>query len=230
MQIIPAKTPEFVKSLFPNFVWNIETEKKELYLTFDDGPTPEITDWVLQLLKQYNAKATFFCIGNNIKKHPEIFRYIIEEGHAVGNHTFNHLKGWKHNTKDYIEDTEKAQSIINSRFEIQKSELDNRQSSIVNLFRPPYGKFKSTQSKQLQELGYKIILWDVLSYDWDQSVSEDSCLQNVISATKKGSIIVFHDSVKASRNLKYVLPKILRYYNEKGFTFKKLDKGLINKQ
>ncbi len=210
MKIIPAKTPGFVKTLFPNFVWNINTDRKELYLTFDDGPTPEITDWVLQTLKQYNAEATFFCIGNNIEKYPEIFQHIIDQNHVVGNHTYNHLKGWKHNTKDYIEDTLETEAIING------FQLANRKK----LFRPPYGKFKAKQSKQLQALDYKIILWDVLSYDWDQSVTEESCFKNITSAAQEGSIIVCHDSVKASRNLKYVLPKVLEYYTEKGFQFK----------
>jgi peptidoglycan/xylan/chitin deacetylase (PgdA/CDA1 family) len=227
MQIIPAKTPGFVKTLFPNFVWNINTDKKELYLTFDDGPTPGITHWVLQTLKQYNAKATFFCIGNNIEKYPEIFKNILDEGHVVGNHTYNHLKGWKHQTKDYIEDTEKTQNLITPT--IQKLNSKPFHSNIGNLqfenwnlklFRPPYGKFKTKQSKELQDLGYKIVLWDVLSYDWDKSVAEETCLKNVTSTAKEGSIIVFHDSVKASTNLNYVLPKILKHYAEKGFQFK----------
>lgn len=210
MQIIPAKTPGFVKTLFPNFTWNIDTDKQELYLTFDDGPTPEITDWVLQHLAKYNAKATFFCIGNNIEKYPDIFSNIIAEGHAIGNHTYNHLKGWKHKTKNYINDVIETEKLMNSH------------SVNSNLFRPPYGKFKNKQSKKLLELGYKIVLWDVLSYDWDKSVTQDDCYNNVISAAKEGSIIVFHDSVKASHNLKYALPKVLEYYNERGYTFKAL--------
>lgn len=227
MQIIPAKTPGFVKTLFPNFIWNIDTNNKELYLTFDDGPTPEVTDWVLSLLKQYNAKASFFCIGNNIEKYPEIFQHIITEGHSVGNHTFNHLKGWKHTTEDYLIDVEKTQHLLNyksqnSNSKFQNSEIKNRKSPIANLFRPPYGKFKSAQSKALQNLGYEIVLWDVLSYDWDVSVSEENCLKNVISAAKEGSIVVFHDSVKASRNLKYALPKVMEYYSKKGYVFKSL--------
>jgi peptidoglycan/xylan/chitin deacetylase (PgdA/CDA1 family) len=220
MQIIPAKTPGFVKTLFPNFVWNINTEQKELYLTFDDGPTPEITDWVLQTLNKFEAKATFFCIGNNIEKHPDIFQNILAEEHAIGNHTYNHLKGWKHKTKDYIEDVLNTQDLMN--FEIQDSEIVNREPSLVKLFRPPYGKFKNKQSKKLLELDYRIILWDVLSYDWDSSVSEQTCFNNVTSAAKEGSIIVFHDSLKASRNLKHVLPQVLEYYSEKGFSFKRL--------
>lgn len=226
MKIIPAKTPDFVKTLFPNFIWNIDTKSKALYLTFDDGPTPEITEWVLQTLKAYNAKATFFCIGNNIEKHPEIFQNVINEGHSIGNHTYNHLKGWKHKIEDYIEDVEKTQSLINSKFqkchtERSRSAYDN--NSDLKLFRPPYGKIKSKQSKQIQELGYKIVLWDVLSFDWDQSVSEETCLKNVTSAAKEGSIIVFHDSVKASRNMKYALPKVLEYFSTRGFVFKSLN-------
>ncbi|MFP4844200.1 polysaccharide deacetylase family protein [Winogradskyella sp. PE311] len=208
MQIIPAKTPGFVKTLFPNFVWNVDTQNKELYLTFDDGPTPEITDWVLQLLSNYDAKATFFCIGNNIEKYPEIFQNITKDGHTIGNHTFNHLKGWKHKTKAYVKDVKKTQDLITS--------------NSSNLFRPPYGKFKTKQSKQLLKMGYKIILWDVLSYDWDKTVSEKACLNNVISAAKEGSIIVFHDSIKASHNLKYALPKILDHYTRRGYVFKAL--------
>lgn len=226
MQIIPAKTPGFVKSLFPSFVWNINTPNKELYLTFDDGPTPEITDWVLKTLKKYNAKATFFCIGNNIEKHPEIFQNIINEGHSIGNHTYNHLKGWKHKTKNYIEDVIKTEVLINSKKNnSQNGNLEFGPETSgwdLKMFRPPYGKFKVKQSKKLQKLGYKIIMWDVLSYDWDKSVNEEACLKNVTTAAKGGSIIVFHDSVKASRNLMYVLPKILEYYAKEGYAFKAL--------
>lgn len=209
MKLIPAKTPEFVKSLFPNFTWNINTQKQELYLTFDDGPTPEITPWVLEQLKQYDAKATFFCIGCNIEKYPEIFEMIINQGHSVGNHTYNHLKGWKHNTKDYLVDVKNTQDIIASKTDSL-------------FFRPPYGKFKTKQAKQLQKLGYKVIMWDVLSFDWSNKVSKEDCFDNIINATQKGSIIVMHDSVKAEQNLKYALPKVLEYYNEKGFKFKSI--------
>jgi len=207
MQIIPVKTPDFVKALFPNFTWNINTKNKELYLTFDDGPTPEITNWVLSTLKDFNAKATFFCIGNNIEKHPDIYNNILSQGHSIGNHTYNHLKGWKHKTRHYTEDVKRTQLLINSN---------------VKLFRPPYGKLKPKQSLQIQELGYKIILWDVLSFDWDKAVSKEKCLKNVTSAANEGSIIVFHDSLKASQNLKYTLPKVLEYYSKKGYCFKSL--------
>lgn len=215
MKLIPAKTPGFVKTLFPSFDWNINTTNKELYLTFDDGPTPEITDWVLQTLKDYNAKATFFCIGNNIEKFPQIFQNIISDNHAIGNHTYHHLKGWKHKTKVYVDDVIQTQQLINSK-------LVNEASKTQSLFRPPYGKFKVKQSKQIQDLGYRIVLWDVLSYDWDKSVSEEACYENVTSAAKEGSIIVFHDSIKASKNLMYVLPKVLKHYSEKGYVFKSI--------
>ncbi|GGI56542.1 polysaccharide deacetylase family protein [Winogradskyella haliclonae] len=211
MKLIPAKTPGFVKSLFPNFIWNIDTNKKELYLTFDDGPTPEITLWVLEQLKAFSAKATFFCIGSNVDKYPEILKAILEDNHSIGNHTFNHLKGWKHKTKDYLTDVELAQKTI-----------DKTPSSGSKLFRPPYGKFKTKQAKQLQKLGYNIVMWDVLSFDWDASVSKEDCLNNILNSVKEGSIVVLHDSVKAEQNLKGVLPKVLEYYSNRGFTFKAL--------
>lgn len=214
MKLLPAKTPELVKSIFPNFIWNIDTTEKELYLTFDDGPTPEVTDWVLEQLTLYNAKATFFCIGSNIEKNPGIFKRIIESGNAIGNHTKNHLKGWKTSSKEYLEDVKNAQKAIEVR-------LAN--PSTGRLFRPPYGKLKSKQSKALQKLGYKIVLWDVLSFDWDATVNEETCLNSVLSSAKEGSIIVFHDSKKAQRNLMYALPKVLDYYSNKGFTFKAID-------
>ena len=225
MKIIPAKTPGIVKTLLPNFVWNVNTEDKTLYLTFDDGPTPEITTWVIEQLKAYNAKATFFCIGKNIESHSEIFQNILEEGHVVANHTYDHLKGWKTKTKVYVDNTELCDSVMT--FQIQNSKSQELNPDTLKLFRPPYGKFKTKQSKKLQKLGYKIVLWDVLSYDWDKSVSEQQCYNNVISAANSGSIIVFHDSVKASRNLQYTLPKILEYYSEKGFHFNALTKHIL---
>jgi peptidoglycan/xylan/chitin deacetylase (PgdA/CDA1 family) len=226
MKIIPAKTPGFVKTLFPKFVWNINTVKKELYLTFDDGPTPEITDWVLQILQEYDAKATFFCIGKNIESNLGIFEAILKGGHSIGNHTYNHSKGWKTKTKAYIEEIEFTDSVIN--FQVQNTKLINLTNLKSNkFFRPPYGKFKSKQSTRLQQLNYDIIMWDVLSYDWDKSVSEERCLNNVISKAKEGSIIVFHDSVKASRNLKYTLPKVLDFYSSKGYEFKAISKSIL---
>lgn len=197
--------------MFPNYVWDIPTHTKDLYLTFDDGPTPEITDWTLDTLKQYNAKATFFCIGDNIENHPDIFQKIISEGHTIGNHTQHHVKGWKTKTKIYI----------NEVLETEK-QIQTYQSKPSHLFRPPYGQIKPKQGKQLIDLGYKIIMWDVLSFDWQKEISEEDCLNNVISKSKEGSIIVFHDSIKASKNMMYVLPKVLEYFSEAGYKFKAL--------
>ncbi|MDO1502407.1 polysaccharide deacetylase family protein [Winogradskyella maritima] len=229
MKLVPAKTPTLVKRLFPNFIWNIDTKEKVLYLTFDDGPTPQITEWVLEILEEYKAKATFFCIGSNIEKHPDIFDAILKCGHAVGNHTYNHLKGWKHKTTDYLFDIEKTQSLINSKIQLLNSNAHSDadwnlelEHCNLKLFRPPYGKLKTKQAKQLQNLNYKTVMWDVLSFDWDASVSEEACLKNVTSSAKEGSVVVFHDSVKASRNLRYVLPKVMEYYSALGYSFKNI--------
>ena len=216
MTLTPVKTPLVAKKMFPNYVWDIPTNDKVLYLTFDDGPTPEITNWTLNTLKEYNAKATFFCIGNNIEKHPEIFQNILNEGHAIGNHTNNHIKGWKTKAKDYLENTLEAENIITNH--IQNSEF-----RIRNLFRPPYGQITPKQGNKLLELNYKIIMWDVLSFDWDKDVSKETCLKNVTSNATNGSIVVFHDSIKASKNMQYALPKVMEYYSEKGFVFKSLE-------
>ena len=206
MNIYWIKTSKFIKRLFPNFVWDIPNMENKVYLTFDDGPIPEITEWVLEELKKHNIKATFFCIGNNIQKHPALFNKVINEGHAIGNHTFNHLNGWKTSTENYIENIAMCQSASNKY-----------QNGI--LFRPPYGKIKKSQSKKLRQLGYKIIMWDVLSADFDQTISPEKCLENVISKVQSGSIILFHDSIKASKNLQFALPKALEFLKEKGFVF-----------
>ncbi|TWO32186.1 polysaccharide deacetylase family protein [Seonamhaeicola sediminis] len=217
----PVKTPLIAKSVFPNYIWDIPSNEKTIFLTFDDGPTPKITNWVLNTLKDYNAKATFFCIGNNIEKHPEIFQNILTDGHNIGNHTQNHIKGWKTNTEDYLKDIK----ICNQVFKSQN--INNESSSIsyqnVNLFRPPYGQIKPKQGKKLIEQGFKIIMWDVLSFDWDKNVSKETCLNNVISKAKSGSIIVFHDSIKASKNMMYTLPKVLDFFTKRDYTFKALD-------
>jgi len=212
VKITPVKTPLVAKKMFPNYVWDIPTHSKELYVTFDDGPTPEITNWTLDLLKQYNAKATFFCIGSNIEKYPDIFQNIIKNGHAIGNHTQHHVKGWKTKTKTYIKETLEAEKNINKYYQNKPY-----------LFRPPYGQIKPKQGKKLMRLGYKIIMWDVLSFDWQKEISGEDCLKNVLSKSKAGSIIVFHDSIKASKNMMYALPKVLDYFNEKGFKFKSLE-------
>jgi len=208
MNFYYIKTHSLIKWLFKNYVWDIPNHENKIYLTFDDGPTPEITDWTLAQLKKHDAKATFFCIGNNIKNHPDIFNRAIQDGHAIGNHTYNHLNGWKTKKEEYLDNI----SLCNEQ--IRKSSILNIQSL---LFRPPYGKIKPSQTAALRKLGYKIIMWDVVSADFDQSISKEKCLSNVISNIKPGSIIVFHDSVKSFKNLEYVLPKTLDFIKEKGF-------------
>ncbi|MFD0965223.1 polysaccharide deacetylase family protein [Pseudofulvibacter geojedonensis] len=200
-----------MKRLFANLTWDVSTNEKEIYLTFDDGPTPEITKWVLDRLSEYNAKATFFCIGKNVAKHPEIAQNIIAHGHSIGNHTQNHTNCWKVSKSTYLNDVEEAQEIINSKVLNQES---------INLFRPPYGKITSKRAKQLHKRGYKIIMWDVLSADFDQRINPEKCLQNVLKNTQKGSIVVFHDSIKAQKNLTYTLPKVLEHFSKKGYSFK----------
>lgn len=211
MDFTPVKIPKLITKALSKLVWHLPSKEKVIYLTFDDGPTPIITDWTLDALKAYNAKATFFCIGDNIEKYPEIFNRINEEQHAIGNHTFNHLKGWKTKTKRYIDNTLKAQKSI-----------DNHNIKNSYLFRPPHGRMKPKQAKELQQLGYKIIMWNVLSKDWDKNISKEQCLKNVIENTTSGDIVVFHDSIKASRNMQYTLPKVLEYFSKKGFAFRRI--------
>ena len=205
------KTHWIIKKLFSNYVWDIPNHENKVYLTFDDGPIPEITQWTLNQLKEYDAKATFFCIGDNIRKYPEIFKKIINEEHSIGNHTFNHLNGWKTSTTDYIENSK--------LYETEHCKLSNEN---CQLFRPPYGKIKPSQSKALRKLGYKIIMWDVISYDFDQTITKETCLENVLKNMQPGSIIVFHDSIKAFSNLEFVLPRTLEFLKKNGFVCEKL--------
>ncbi len=196
-----VKAPYLIRKLYSKAVWRIKNSENKIYLTFDDGPIPEITDWVLDILKQKNIKATFFCVGENVKNNPSIFSRITSENHAIGNHTFNHLKGWKVHSSDYIKNVELCNQLINS-----------------NLFRPPYGRIKKSQLKTLCKQ-YKIIMWDVLSGDYDKNTDAEKCLDNVIKNLRSGSIIVFHDSIKAEEKLKYALPKFIDYALENKFQF-----------
>ena len=207
MRLYLTKTPRIIQRIFKNYTWRFFTDKKEIYLTFDDGPTPEITDWTLDTLNKYNAKATFFCIGKNVVKEPKIYSRILKEKHQVGNHTHNHKNGFKTDLKTYI----------NNILEAEKH-LENP----LKLFRPPYGRIKKSQARKIKSLGYNIIMWDVLSADFDITIAKKKCLQNVLRNAKNGSIIVFHDSVKASENLQYTLPKILGYFSKKGYVFRAL--------
>lgn len=199
------KKERVAAKIFKDLVWHFAGCENELFLTFDDGPTPEITPWVLDTLKRYNAKATFFCVGENVLNNPEIYRRIIDDGHAVGNHSFSHLKGWNTTTKSYIDDIIKAKEFIKT-----------------NLFRPPYGRIKPAQSFELKKDFY-IIMWDVLSKDYDESIDKQKCLNYVLNHSEEGSIIVFHDTCKAKKNLEFVLPKVLEHYSEKGFIFKAIE-------
>ena len=200
------KFPKWLKRFYPGAVWDFflsDTSQKTIFLTFDDGPNPDSTDWILNLLDEHDAKATFFCIGDNVAKNPEIFHQILREKHAIGNHTMHHINGHKSTFHEYLSNIE----LCNSEFKIQNSEL----------FRPPYGKLTSPQAKALRKLGYHIIMWDVLSADFDPSISEEKCLQNVLKHIKPGSIVVFHDSLKAEKNLRYTLPKVMEFIKNKGW-------------
>ena len=190
----------------------IKTNQKELFLTFDDGPIPGPTEFVLETLKQFQAKATFFCIGDNIRKHPEIFKQIIKDGHGVGNHTYHHMKGWGTSTEKYINDVKTCGDQIDSLVADITS---------TKLFRPPYGRIRGKQVDQLKQ-NYQIIMWDVLTSDYSQSMKPGNCLKGSIQATRPGSIIVFHDSLKAEKNVKYVLPKYLNHFSQLGYTFEAL--------
>lgn len=215
MDLMWVKTNRLIKWIFPKYVWEIPNKENKIYLTFDDGPIPEITEWVLDLLKEEKIKATFFCIGDNIQKNPGVFKRIIAEGHTIGNHTFNHLKGWNFSTEEYLENTILCENAIASNTEIK-----NQKSKI---FRPPYGKIKFSQSRKLRKSGYKIIMWDVLSVDYDKEVTAEQCLENIIKNTISGSIIVCHDSIKAFKNLEYALPKAIKQLKSKGFVFERID-------
>ncbi|HSP83396.1 MAG TPA: polysaccharide deacetylase family protein [Gillisia sp.] len=211
--------------IFPSLLWNFDFKDKTIYLTFDDGPIPEITPWVLARLKDYNAKATFFCISENISRNPSIFRQILSEGHSVGNHTYSHLNGWKTPTEEYIKNVLLAEKVIKtfqSSGDITSPAKEGYSRSDQKLFRPPFGKITPGQIKKLEKLNYKIAMWDVISEDYDQSKKPNKCFEDVVRYSKPGSIVVFHDSVKAFRNLQVVLPEVLKYYSEKGFEFKAL--------
>jgi peptidoglycan/xylan/chitin deacetylase (PgdA/CDA1 family) len=212
-----VKSPLLLKWFYPSLTWNKSRSKKIVYLTFDDGPIPNVTDFVLNTLKSFGVKATFFCIGDNISKHPAVFERVKNEGHAIGNHTFNHLKGWKTDDETYIQNILKCQQLTQT-----------------NLFRPPYGRIKKSQITKLKPVfnsqfsalkaqtanrQLQIVMWDVLSGDFDLKLSPEKCYQNVIKNTQNGSIIVFHDSLKAFDRLHYTLPKVLKYLSEKGYQF-----------
>jgi len=213
-----AKVPWLFKKLYPSLTWEKPTDKKVLYLTFDDGPHPTATPFVLDELKKYNAKATFFCIGKNVVEYTDVYKRILDEGHKIGNHTFNHLNGWKVSNEKYFENIFEAAKYIDS-----------------DLFRPPYGRVNKFQIKLLQgeqkisneektyNQSFKIIMWSVLSGDFDPKLSPSKCFENVLLNSKPGSIIVFHDSTKAWEKMSFALPKILEHFSKEGYEFAALD-------
>jgi peptidoglycan/xylan/chitin deacetylase (PgdA/CDA1 family) len=198
------KTPKWLKLLYPKLLWEANAANRCIYLTFDDGPIPIVTPFVLNILKQYNAKATFFCIGDNVRKHPEVFEQVKQDGHAIGNHTFNHLKGWETEEKIYLDNFMQADRILDTK-----------------LFRPPYGRIKRSQVKLLQQAkpGIQIVMWTVLSGDYDAAISPERCLDNVIKNTRPGDIVLFHDSLKAQERMEYALPQALAYWSREGYNF-----------
>lgn len=197
--MILSYPPKFIQRVYPSLTWRIPTDEKNIYLTFDDGPTPEITNRVLDLLKKYNAKGTFFCLGKNILKNQDLFQRILTEGHKVGNHSHRHKNGWKSATPEFLSDVEDFSKVYNS-----------------NLFRPPYGRLKTSQIKVLKKK-YKIIMWSILTMDYNQNVSNEDCAKIATSNWKRGSILVFHDSVKAQNNMIFALEKVLMKAQTEGW-------------
>ncbi|NDK55983.1 polysaccharide deacetylase family protein [Pontibacter fetidus] len=202
-----------MKKLLPGYTWHREATGKNLYLTFDDGPIPEVTPFVLEQLAQYKAKATFFCVGENLEKHPEIALQILAGGHKLANHTYNHLKGWQTSLEQYLQNVQQCQYILQTIVPAAPQEK--------HLFRPPYGRITGKQATALRTT-YELIMWDVLTNDYDATLQPDQCLKQSIAKTQPGSIIVFHDSLKAERNMRYALPRFLEHFAGLGYTFETL--------
>ncbi len=202
------QTPKLLRAMAPSFAeWEMPADAAQpaVYLTFDDGPHPTATPFALEQLARYGAQATFFCVGKNVVEYPELYDQILAAGHSTGNHTHNHLKGWRTNTKTYIEDTLSAARFINSK-----------------LFRPPYGRIKRMQATRLHEAGYRLIMWSLLSGDFDTGLSPQRCLENVVFNLKPGHIVVLHDSTKAWDRMSYVLPRVLEHCKKNGWALKAL--------
>lgn len=197
-----SKPPTLLRSLTrKNLTWEITGKPDQIFLTFDDGPIPEVTPDVLQILEQFNAKATFFCVGDNVAKHPDIYQQVLDSGHATGNHTYHHLIGWKTSVEDYVKDINKCKTLVDS-----------------SLLRPPHGRIRPSAIKYLRN-DYRIIMWSVLTGDYDKALTPEKVLKNAIDHTTAGSIVVFHDSLKAADRLFYALPRFLEHFSKKGFTF-----------
>jgi peptidoglycan/xylan/chitin deacetylase (PgdA/CDA1 family) len=200
------KTPAFMGKIFPDVLWKKQTNANEIFLTFDDGPVPEVTEWVLEELEKHSITATFFMVGNNVIRYDNIYSRVIRSGHSVGNHSYNHLNGWKTNTDEYVDNINRCEDLLNTP---------------TRFFRPPHGRMQWQQYIKIKQT-YKIVMWDVLSGDFDQSNLPEKSLRASISTTTSGSIIVFHDSLKSSKKLKYILPRYLDHFGSKGYLFKSL--------
>ena len=196
------QVPGFVRNLFPKALWRMNPDEKAVYLTFDDGPIPVVTPWVVDLLGHYGIKATFFMVGDNVRKHPKEYKLVVDAGHSVGNHTFNHLKGLFTDTREYIENVEKADALIHS-----------------NLFRPPHGMLRRSQYKELCKR-YQFVMWDLVTRDYSKRMNGEEVLANVKKYARNGSIITFHDSLRSEENLKYALPRAIEWLLEQGYEFK----------
>ncbi len=195
------QTPTFFHRLFPELLWNVPVTNDTIYLTFDDGPHPDITPKVLNILSQFDAKACFFCVGNNVHSYPQTFHQVIDAGHLIGNHSYYHINGWRTPDDHYFEDVDACNKLVRSRF-----------------FRPPYGKIRPSQMKYLKK-NYQLVMWSVVTYDFDPDTAKKDCLDIAISKTSRGSIVVFHDSVKAEKNMLYALPRYLEHFSKMGFRF-----------
>ena len=196
------QVPGFVRNLFPKALWRMNPDEKAVYLTFDDGPIPVVTPWVVDLLGHYGIKATFFMVGDNVRKHPQEYKQVVDAGHRVGNHTFNHLKGLFTDTREYVENVEKADALIHS-----------------NLFRPPHGMLRRSQYKELSKR-YQFVMWDLVTRDYSKRMNGEEVLANVKKYVRNGSIITFHDSLRSEENLKYALPRAIEWLQEQGYEFK----------
>ncbi len=197
--------PLLVRLLYPQAIWRMDKKEKAVYLTFDDGPIPEITPWVLDLLDKYQIKATFFMVGDNIRKHPEEFKMVVERGHRLGNHTFNHIRGSEYLSENYLANTDKANEYLHT-----------------DLFRPPHGHMR-WQQYQILKQKYRIIMWDLVTRDYSKCLNGPQVLAKVKKYVRNGSIITFHDSIKSEQNVKYALPRAIEWLKEQGYEFKVFD-------
>ena len=202
--------PFWIRAILPKgLVWRVPTSRREVFLTFDDGPVPDVTPLVISILKKYNVKATFFCVGENVQKYPEVFRMLLENGHTVGNHTFHHVKAWNTDYSTYLSEVDECNQLVKSK-----------------LFRPPHGQINRKIARKLRK-DYNIIMWSALTGDYDKKLSNEKCLANAINNTAPGAVIVFHDSLKALEHMEYALPKYIEYCLGKGFTFGRLEEVVI---